>query len=191
MERTGYFCSLATIYQTKRCQDTEYQSRNFHSHKKFKSYKPQKPHFRHQNFLDCFGMFNGVNSWQSYIIPNGVTMQNTKIGIFKAVRNSNLINLRNHTADITIWLFWNFQLCVLLQRIHLIILTNAHNMLNVHLVVIKIRNWSEFSVYPVLLLLVWHVYTRLLKLRMFDTVLSPCPFKFSYLNFIIVLHTLR
>jgi len=64
-------------------------------------------------------------------------------------------------------------------------------MFNLYLVDIKIRNWSEFSVHPVLLLLALHVYTRLLKPRMFDTVLSLCPLRFSYLNFIIFCHTLR
>jgi len=129
--------------------------------------------------------------WQPYIRPNSVRIWNTKIGIFTAVRNSNLTNLKNHTVDIRIWLFWTFQHRAFLQPIHLFIPNNAHNMLNVYLVGIKIINWSEFSFYPVLLLLALHAYTQLLKSRMFDTVLSLCPLKFSYSNFIIVFHTLR
>ena len=125
--------------------------------------------------------------WQPYIRTNGIRIRNTKIGIFTVVRYLNLTNLKNHTADIRIWLFWRFQLGAFLQPIYLVIPTNAHNMLNVHLVRIKIRNLSEFSVYPVPLLPALHVYTQLLKPLMFETVLCLCPLKLSYSNFIIVL----
>ena len=136
MEGAGYFCSLATIHQTKRCQDTESRNRILHSREKFKSHKPQKPRRRYQNILDYFEVSNNVHSWQLYIRPNGVRTQNTKIGIFTAVRSSNLTNLKNHTTDITNWLFWSFQLGEFLQLIHLFIPTNAH-MLNVHWLVEK------------------------------------------------------
>ena len=187
MEGAGYFCSFATIYQTKRCQDTEHQNRNLHSREKFKSHKPQNHTSGIRIFLIVLKCPTPCILDNHIIRPNGVRMQNTKIGIFRSVRNSNLTSLKNHTADTRIRLFWSFQLGAFLQPIHLFIPTKAHNTLNVHLVDIKIRNWSEFSVYPVPLLPALHVYTQLLKPRMFDTVLSLCPLKLSYSNFIIFL----
>jgi hypothetical protein len=35
----------------KRCQDPEYRNTNLSSREKFKTHGPQKPHFRHPNFL--------------------------------------------------------------------------------------------------------------------------------------------
>jgi hypothetical protein len=81
-----------------------------------------------------------------------------------------------HTADIRIRLFEAFSSVHSCSQFIFLFQQNAYNTLNVHLVGIKIRNWSEFSVYPVLLLLAWHGYKRLLSL---------CPLRFSYLNFII------